>query len=75
MTKYLLNKVTKVISVSGDMTVGSYEEAAKVYEDVFAEEVEIENGFMLKGIRVNGEEFEAILSIEEYFEGKEFKLN
>lgn len=75
MKKYLFNRITKVLSVEGDMTVSSYEEADKIYETVEAKEVETDNGFMLVGKRSNGEPFESFLSLEEYFNGKQFKLN
>lgn len=75
MEKYLFNRITKVLSTEGDMTVSSYEEANKIYETVEAEEVETDNGFMLVGKRSNGESFESFLSLEEYFNGKQFKLN
>lgn len=75
MEKYLFNRITKVLSTEGDMTVSSYEEANKIYETVEAEEVETDNGFMLVGTRSNGEPFESFLSFDEYFDGKQFKLN
>lgn len=75
MEKYLFNRVTKILSVEGDMQVSSYEEASKIYETVEGEEVETDNGFMLVGTRSNGEPFESFLSFDEYFDGKQFKLN
>lgn len=75
MEKYLFNRVTKILSTEGDMTVSSYEEANKIYETVEGEEVETDNGFMLVGTRSNGEPFESFLSFDEYFDGKQFKLN
>lgn len=75
MEKYLFNRITKVLSTEGDMTVSSYEETNKIYETVEAEEVETDNGFMLVGTRSNGEPFESFLSFDEYFDGKQFKLN
>lgn len=74
MKKYLFNRITKVLSVEGDMQVSSYEEANKIYETVEAEEMETENGFVLVGIRSNGDTFQSFLSFEEYFNGKQFKL-
>ena len=71
----LLNKVTGVISVEGDMKVENYEESLKVYVEVNAEEVEVEGGFKLVGETENGEKIESFLTFEEYFEGKEFKVN
>jgi hypothetical protein len=71
----LLNKVTGVISAEGDMKVENYEESLKVYVEVNAEEVEVENGFKLIGETEDGEKIEAFLSIEDYFDGKEFRLN
>ena len=69
----LLNKVTGVISVEGDMKIESYEK--DVYVIVNVEEAEIEGGFKLVGETEEGEKIEAFLTVEEYFEGKEFKVN
>ena len=68
----LLNKVTGVISVEGDMKVENYEESLKVYVEVNVEEIEVENGFKLVGETENGEKIESFLTFEEYFEGKNF---
>ena len=59
----LLNLKTGVISVDGDI-VGDK------YERVIVEEIEVEGGFKLVG-----ENIEAFLSSEDYFNGKEFIVN
>lgn len=59
----LLNLKTGVISVDGDI-VGAE------YERVIVEEIEVEGGFKLVG-----ENIEAFLSSEDYFNGKEFIVN
>lgn len=59
----LLNLKTGVISFDGDI-VGAE------YERVIVEEVEVEGGFKLVG-----ENIEAFLSNEDYFNGKEFIVN
>ena len=59
----LLNLKTGVISFDGDI-VGAE------YERVIVEEVEVEGGFKLVG-----ENIEAFLSSEDYFNGKEFIVN
>lgn len=59
----LLNLKTGVISFDGDI-VGAE------YERVIVEEIEIEGGFKLVG-----ENIEAFLSNEDYFNGKEFIVN
>lgn len=66
----LLNKVTGVISVEGDVMVASYEQ--DVYVNVNVEEIEVEGGFKLIGETKDGQKVEAFLSTEEYFEGKNF---
>lgn len=66
MQRYLLNEVTGVICLEGtsvnDVTVR-------------AEEIEIDGGFQLKGVKEDGTEFTATLTIEEYFDGKEFVID
>ena len=59
----LLNLKTGVISFDGDI-VGAE------YERVVVEEIEVEGGFKLVG-----ENIEAFLSSEDYFNGKEFIVN
>ena len=59
----LLNLKTGVISDDGDI-VGAE------YERVIVEEIEVEGGFKLVG-----ENIEAFLSSEDYFNGKEFIVN
>ena len=59
----LLNLKTGVISFDGDI-VGAE------YERVTVEEIEVEGGFKLVG-----ENIEAFLSSEDYFNGKEFIVN
>ena len=59
----LLNVKTGVISFEGDI-VGAE------YERVVVEEIEVEGGFKLVG-----ENIEAFLSNEDYFNGKEFIAN
>lgn len=59
----LLNLKTGVISFDGDI-VGAE------YERVIVEEIEVEGGFKLVG-----ENIEAFLSNEDYFNGKEFIVN
>lgn len=59
----LLNLKTGVISFDGDI-VGAE------YERVIVEEIEVEGGFKLVG-----ENIEAFLSSEDYFNGKEFIVN
>ena len=61
--KMLLNLKTGVISFDGDIV------GAK-YERVIVEEMEVEGGFKLVG-----ENIEAFLSSEDYFNGKEFIVN
>ena len=56
----LLNVKTGVISFDGDI-VGAE------YKKVIGEEIEVEGGFKLVG-----ENIEAFLSSEDYFNGKEF---
>ena len=59
----LLNLKTGVISFDGDI-------AGAKYERVIVEEIEVEGGFKLIG-----ENIEAFLSSEDYFNGKEFIVN
>ena len=59
----LLNLKTHVISFDGDI-VGAE------YKRVIVEEIEVEGGFKLVG-----ENIEAFLSSEDYFNGKEFIVN
>ena len=59
----LLNLKTGVISFDGDI-VGAE------YERVIVDEIEVEGGFKLVG-----ENIEAFLSSEDYFNGKEFIVN
>ena len=59
----LLNVKTGVISVEGDVMGAEYKR-------VIVEEVEVEGGFKLVG-----ENIEAFLSSEDYFNGKEFVVN
>jgi hypothetical protein len=59
----LLNVKTGVISVEGDV-IGAE------YKRVIVEEIEVEGGFKLVG-----ENIEAFLSSEDYFNGKEFVVN
>ena len=56
----LLNVKTGVISFEGDI-IGAE------YERIVVEEIEVEGGFKLVG-----ENIEAFLSSEDYFNGKEF---
>ena len=59
----LLNVKTGVISVEGDVMGAEYKR-------VIVEEIEVEGGFKLVG-----ENIEAFLSSEDYFNGKEFVVN
>ena len=59
----LLNIKTSVISVEGDVMGAEYKR-------VIVEEIEVEGGFKLVG-----ENIEAFLSSEDYFNGKEFVVN
>ena len=59
----LLNVKTGVISVEGDVMGAEYKR-------VIVEEIEVEGGFKLVG-----ENVEAFLSSEDYFNGKEFVVN
>ena len=59
----LLNVKTGVISVEGDVM-------GVEYKRVIVEEIEVEGGFKLVG-----ENIEAFLSSEDYFNGKEFVVN
>lgn len=59
----LLNLKTGVVSFDGDI-IGAE------YERVIVEEIEVEGGFKLVG-----ENIEAFLSSEDYFNGKEFIVN
>ena len=59
----LLNLKTGVVSFDGDILGAEYER-------VIVEEIEVEGGFKLVG-----ENIEAFLSSEDYFNGKEFVVN
>lgn len=74
MEKMLLNKITKVVSISGDVKVESYDEGAATYEEVMAEEINIGGFFKLIGKRVDGSDFECVLTQNEYFDGKPWKF-
>lgn len=69
----LLNKNTGVISVDGDVSVGTYEN--DFYVNVVGEEVEVEGGFKLVAKDKDGNTYEAFLSVEDYFGGKEFTID
>lgn len=66
MTKYLLNEKTGVICMEGSSPNDIV---------VMANEIELDNGFQLVGTRLDGSEFTATLSIDDYFNGKEFRID
>ena len=65
MEQYLLNEKTGVVCVDG---------TSENDVVVMAEVVEDANGFTLQGTLPDGTGFKATLTMEEYFEGKEFTL-
>lgn len=63
MQRYLLNEVTGVICLEG---TSDWDVVVR------AEEIEIDGGFQLRGVKADGTTFTATLSVEDYFNGKEF---
>ena len=68
MQRFLLNLTTGEISTEG--TGRQYE-----YEIVWGEEIDFDDYFQIRGTREDGTEFTATLTVEQYFDGKEFVID
>lgn len=68
MQRFLLNLTTGEISTEG--TGRQYE-----YEIVWGEEIDFDDYFQIRGTREDGTEFTATLTVDQYFDGKEFVID